>query len=704
VTVQFSESIAAFVQSDITVTGPGTISSFAATGIYTAETTEGVTPAGGSATFTLSTTTDESMITVHIPAPADDTSPLRDNAKNILATSNTLEMFLDSTLPTVAISTHLAATGKDNPLPFTLTFSEQVTSFVVGDVSVTSGTATIAPNTATAGTLSTYNGNNYYQIWDLSVVPHYGEGYPTGEGFVYITVQANAWKDRAANIGTADSAQQVQFYDATPPVPTITSTEHATGTNGNAGLVTTTPLTLTVTMSEDVFGFDVTDMVTDGSASFSNFVTATANTVFTLSVTPSGNGRFLVLVPENVFVDSNTVENTASNTLEFKYDIVAPTTTLTTQVVSPVYSQLYTNVSPVPFSVVFSERVQSFTASDITITGGTVNTLAVVAPVPDILSDDAHSFTLSIEPASTQSTIVVSVAANAVSDHSGKGNTASATKTVNYDVVAPVGVITSSSTTSGFTNVSPIPLAIDFPESVLGFTSTLTFLVTNGAAASPVGGSPAASFTSSITPTAGFEGTIDVSLKYDQTAGVTDLAGNIMAVSATLSRVYDVTAPTATISSAANTNTFTSSVANTNTSPIPIGLLFSEIVLASSFTAGDFTVSNGSPGNLATADASGAEQTYTLDVTPAAEGTVTVFLNSGSVTDRATNAHAASATLTFNFDTTAPAVTLTSSTATVSNTRPFVFTATLSEPVRDFNPTTVNTLNIPKNPKPSKSL
>jgi hypothetical protein len=57
--------------------------------------------------------------------PASD---LVDIAGNALADSNTLQIYYDVTDPTVTITTLMTEKGKDNPLPFTIVFSEEVTS------------------------------------------------------------------------------------------------------------------------------------------------------------------------------------------------------------------------------------------------------------------------------------------------------------------------------------------------------------------------------------------------------------------------------------------------------------------------------------------------------------------------------------------------------------------------------------------------
>ncbi|HJR58968.1 MAG TPA: kelch repeat-containing protein [Vicinamibacterales bacterium] len=88
----------------------------------------------------------------------------------------------------------------------------------------------------------------------------------------------------------------------------------------------------------------------------------------------------------------------------------------------------------------------------------------------------------------------------------------------------------------------------------------------------------------------------------------------------------------------------------TNQSPIPVTVRFDEPVVGLSL--GDISVSNGSATNLA-----GSGDEYTLDVLPAAEGTVTVSVAAGVVADAAGNSNTAGAPLFRLYDITAPTLT-----------------------------------------------
>jgi hypothetical protein len=92
----------------------------------------------------------------------------------------------------------------------------------------------------------------------------------------------------------------------------------------------------------------------------------------------------------------------------------------------------------------------------------------------------------------------------------------------------------------------------------------------------------------------------------------------------------DTTAPVATITTTAANPTNASSAAFTVT--------FSENV--SGFTAADITVANGSVVNFAQVNPS----TYTFNVTPSADGQVTVSVNAGAAADAAGNVNAATST------------------------------------------------------------
>ena len=117
----------------------------------------------------------------------------------------------------------------------------------------------------------------------------------------------------------------------------------------------------------------------------------------------------------------------------------------------------------------------------------------------------------------------------------------------------------------------------------------------------------------------------------------------------------DTVAPTLAISGTTGTVT---------KDPVTLTFIFSEDV-GSTFTASDVTVTNGT----AAASVTKTDAThYTLVVTPAvgSAGTMTISVAAGTFTDVAGNASAAAATTTQAYDTQAPTVTITGTSATVA--------------------------------------
>ncbi|MFN8391325.1 MAG: Ig-like domain-containing protein [Bdellovibrionota bacterium] len=108
---------------------------------------------------------------------------------------------------------------------------------------------------------------------------------------------------------------------------------------------------------------------------------------------------------------------------------------------------------------------------------------------------------------------------------------------------------------------------------------------------------------------------------------------------------FDTTPPTVVISSTATSPT--------RFSPIPITFQFSEDV--TSFAIGDVVVTNGTKGNFVAVD----PNTYTMDVTPTANGAVSVAVAGAVCQDIPGNANTAATTFNITYDTVTQAPTLT---------------------------------------------
>ncbi len=311
--------------------------------------------------------------------------------------------------------------------------------------------------------------------------------------------------------------------------------------------------------------------------------------------------------------DATSNNNTASNTLSRTYDNVAPTVAIISTTTDP------TNVSPIPVTITFSDPVANFIVTDITVTNGTAGGFV----------GSGTTYTANITP-TAQGAVTVSVAANVAIDAASNNNMASNTLSRTYDNLSPSVSITS--TAPDPTNASPIPITITFSASVTGFIID-DITATNGIAGSFAG--TGANYTATITPSG--QGVVSVSVA----ANVAADGANGNTVSNTLSRVYDNVPTTVTISSTAPDPT--------NGSPIPVTITFSESV--ANFIVGDITVTNGTQGSFA-----GSGTTYTVSITPSANGPVTVTVAANLATDAALNNNTASNTLSRVYDNVAPSI------------------------------------------------
>jgi hypothetical protein len=146
-------------------------------------------------------------------------------------------------------------------------------------------------------------------------------------------------------------------------------------------------------------------------------------------------------------------------------------------------------------------------------------------------------------------------------------------------------------------------------------------------------------------------------------SGVTNAAGGAAPATVTIG-ASDLASPTVAL---------TTSAADPVVGAFQVAVAFSEAVTGLELS--DFTLTNGVAANLA-----GAGAQYTVDITPSADGAVTVALPAGAVQDGVGTANTASEPLSRQVDGTAPAVTLTTSAAALVS-GPFAVTLTFSEAV-----------------------
>ncbi len=268
----------------------------------------------------------------------------------------------------------------------TVTFSENVTGFQQGDVTVGNGTVT-----AFSG-----SGDNYTATIT-----------PAASGTVTVDVAADVAIGAA---GKGNEAADRFSVMADLDAPTVGITGPADAQNG--------PFDATITFSEDVTGFEQGDVTVGNGA-----VTAISGSgdSYTATVTPAATGTVTVDVAARVARDSAGNGNTAATRLSVQVDVDRPSVSIT--------GPATTQTGAFDVSITFSEEVTGFQQSDIIVGNGTVTAF----------SGSGDSSTATITPTAT-GLVTVDVAANAAVDAAGNGNTAAGrlSVTASLDVSNPV--------------------------------------------------------------------------------------------------------------------------------------------------------------------------------------------------------------------------------------------------------------------------
>ncbi|WP_036798809.1 Ig-like domain-containing protein, partial [Pleurocapsa sp. PCC 7319] len=396
--------------------------------------------------------------------------------------------------------------------------------------------------------------------------------------------------------------------------------------------------------SENTSDFDETDL-TINNGTVSNF--KGSGTFYTFDVTPTSDGNVTVDIADKVATDAAGNNNTAAAQLSRTYDQTPPTVSLRSSSPNP------TNASFL-VAAIFSENTSDFNVNDLAIANGAVSNF----------KGSGTFYTFDVTP-TADGNVTVDIADNVATDAAGNKNTAATQLSRTYDQTPPTVSLTSAS--SDPTN-APFTVTATFSENTSDFDVT-DLTITNGTVSNFKGSGT--DYTFDVTPTADGNVTVDIA---DNVA--TDAAGNNNTAAAQLTRTYDPTPPTVTLGS--------SSPDPTN-APFTVTATFSEDT--SDFDDTDLTITNGTVTNF-----SGSGRDYTFDVTPTADGNVTVDIADNVATDAAGNNNTAAAQLTRTYDPTPPTVTLASSSPDPTNA-PFTVTATFSEDTSDFDDTDLTIAN-----------
>ncbi|WP_157964809.1 beta strand repeat-containing protein, partial [Algibacillus agarilyticus] len=516
-TFTLSESSSDFTIDDITATG-GTLGSFSGSGItYTAI----YTPTASSTTAG----------TVLVSA-----NQFTDAAANANTASNTINLTIDTLLPTIAINSSDSTLQSGETSTITFTLSESATDFAIGDITVTGGTL---------GSLSG-SGTNYSAVFTPTTSS-------TTAGA--ISVATSTFTDPSGNANTESNTVDLTI-DTQLPTVTITSDDSELKIGDVATIIFTLSETSTDFTSADVdfAGGTLQNFVGSDKTYIASFIpTADSTTAGTIDVTA------------NKFLDSSGNSNEAATQLTLTIDTLKPTINISNS------DSALQSGETATITFTLSETATNFVSSDITVTGGSLGSL----------SGSGTNYTAVFTPTDS-STIAgtISVAANTFTDAAGNANTVSNTDTLTIDTVIPTIAITSS--VPDLQSGETATLTFTLSESATNFT--IDDITATGGSLGSLSGS-GASYSAVFTPTVSSTTAASVSVA---ASTFNDAAGNANTVSNTLGLTVDTEVPTIAITSTS------SALKSGETTTIT----FTLNETGASFAQSDITVSGGSLGSL----------------------------------------------------------------------------------------------------------
>jgi hypothetical protein len=274
------------------------------------------------------------------------------------------------------------------------------------------------------------------------------------------------------------SGQSAIVVDTTAPVATLTSTtQNVTNVN---------PIPVTIAFSEVVTGLDLGDfLTTNGTAQ--NLVGSGAN--YTVELVPQGQGIAQISIKNSAVLDLAGNTNPSSLTLQRTYDSARPSVRIDSS------SAETSNTTLIPASITFSEAVTGFTASDITITNGTIASL----------SGSGANYAIEIAP-NTDGAVELFIAQNIAFDSGGNGNLSSDTLSRFFDSTPPQILSVNSDTSDGHYRVGAtlsIKIICSEPVYVTGSPRLALNLGATPAWATYIGGSETNTLSFTYTITAG---------------------------------------------------------------------------------------------------------------------------------------------------------------------------------------------------------
>ena len=445
----------------------------------------------------------------------------------------------------------------------------------------------------------------------------------------------------------ADQAAVTSRFDAivaaAPPMVAIASSK--------ALLRANEPATISFTLNKPSTTFTLACVTATGGV-LSDFIGSGTSYVATFTPLADSNGPAMVAVGAGSFTDAEGTANLAGSLPSaIDVDSVQPSIVITTS-----KATLKAGTAAV-ITFKLSEPSKDFTATDVTVTGGTLSSF----------TGSAASYTAIFTPTAGfngPGTVVVN--AGACVDAAGNPNTAGGLEpAMRIDIVAPTIGITAD--TSALKAGESALLTFSLSEAPVSFTAAM--VTVTGGTLSIFAGS-GTNYTAKFTPTAGFNGVGTVTVaagKFLDTAGNANLSGLL-----TPAFTIDTKMPTVAIATSRT-------ILKAGDTAV---LTFTLSESAADFTVDDVTVAGGTLSNFV-----GSGTSYTAIFTPNAgfTGLGTVTVAAGKFTDAVGNAGVLGGlSPSMTLDANPPTVAVTSSLQTLKAGTTSLITFKLSEASKDF--------------------
>nr|WP_085697937.1 Ig-like domain-containing protein [Pseudomonas sp. B26(2017)] len=391
VTITFNEAVSGFDNSDLTIAN-GTLSN--------------VSSSDGGITWTATFTPTANVTDATNLISLNNAGVTNVSGNSGIGSTDSNNFAIDTALPTATIVVADNRLGIGETTTVTITFSEAVIGFDLGDISVANGS------------LSNLASSDGGVTWTATFTPTANVNDPTN----LILIDTGGVQDLAGNLGASIAISNNYILDATRPTVSIVVA------NPHLGIGQTT--TVTFTFSEAVSNFDLSDLsVTNGD--LSNLSSSDGGKTWTATFTPTANvtdpSNFIALDTSNVTDLAGNAGSTVAVSNNYALDSERPTATVV--IANPNLGVGQTS----QVIITFNEAVSGFDLSDLSVANGTLSNLSS--------SDGGKTWTATLTPnANVNSTSnAISLNTAGVSDLSGNsGSGVSSSGNYVINTVPPV--------------------------------------------------------------------------------------------------------------------------------------------------------------------------------------------------------------------------------------------------------------------------